>query len=225
MSGMYRSFRSTSFAMASCSAFLPQTIKTRIHCQQITAELESSKSSSHLKKVMAEMAVVRRRWQTAPDLGLNASLFISLSVWTPAGQGAGPDLSSLCRAKAFAGSLQAIRAAKAHLTDRNSRSKDGWGEGGGSLLVPYHHGGPHTELKPDSGKSEAEQRQEISRKTSVTSFTDCDTVNCNWVNTFSVFPLYTSHQCFMYIKTEKKILIIKIVADLLPNPDSSDMYL
>lgn len=93
-------------------------------------------------------------------------------------------MPSLCRAKAFAGCLQGIRAAKAHLTDRNSRSKDGWG----SLLAPYHHGGPHTELKPDSGKSKAEQ-QEISHKTSVTSFTDWDTVSCNLVNTFSVFPL------------------------------------
>lgn len=138
-------------------------------------------------------------------------------MWTPAGQGAGLDLSSLCRAKAFAGSLQGTGAAKAHLTDRNSRSKDGWG----SLLVPYHHGGPHTELKPDPGKSKAEQQQEISHKTSVTSFTDGDTVICNLVSTFSVLH-HISVLCTLRLK--QKILIIKTVADLLPNPRSSDMY-
>ena len=38
---------------------------------------------------------------------------------------------SLRQAKAVAGGHQAVAAAKAHLTNRSSRSKDGWGWGWG----------------------------------------------------------------------------------------------
>ena len=65
------------------------------------------------------------------------------------------------RAEAAAGGHQGVTAAKAHLTDRSSRSKDGVG----ARLEPYHHGGPHTELKPNPNEIKVEQ-QEIWNKTS-----------------------------------------------------------
>lgn len=54
-------------------------------------------------------------------------------------------LISVRPAKAVAGGHQGITAAKAHLTDGSSRSKNRVG----ARLEPYHHGGPHTELKPN----------------------------------------------------------------------------
>lgn len=67
---MYRSFKSTSFAMATCPAFPPQTVKdikkklgftaSRLQLSSSSANLEGFAVSSHLKKVMAEMAVMRR---------------------------------------------------------------------------------------------------------------------------------------------------------------------
>lgn len=58
-------------------------------------------------------------------------------------------------AKKEAGGHQAVTAAEAHLTDESGRSKDKWG----ARLEPYHHGGPHTELKPNPSKVKAEQQR------------------------------------------------------------------
>lgn len=41
------------------------------------------------------------------------------------------------------------------LTDKKGRSKEGWG----ARLKPYHHGGPHIELKPNSAQVRVEQQE------------------------------------------------------------------
>lgn len=61
----------------------------------------------------------------------------------------GPVGKVIALGQAAAGRRQDVAAAEAHVTDRSSTSRDGWG----ARLEPYHHGGPHTELKPNPSKS------------------------------------------------------------------------
>lgn len=90
-----------------------------------------------------------------------------MNVWTPAGHGAGPD-SRLVGPSYLLEALGLQRLQKAHVTDRSSVSKDGWRSRGGvrARLEPYHHGGPHTELKPNPSKVKVEQQQRFRIKTS-----------------------------------------------------------
>lgn len=61
--------------------------------------------------------------------------------------------SSVCWTKAFAGVYRRIATAEA---DWQKRQKQ---RGIGARLKPYHHGGPHIELKPNSGKVKVEQQE------------------------------------------------------------------
>lgn len=62
----------------------------------------------------------------------------------------GPARTVITLGQVATGRRQDVAAAEAHVTNRSSTSTDGWE---GARLEPYHHGGPHTELKPNPSKS------------------------------------------------------------------------
>lgn len=79
-------------------------------------------------------------------------------MWTPAGQGA--RLGSLLCAGPKLLPVFIGKSRRQKLTDKKAEAT----RDGRARLKPYHHGGPHIELKPNSGKVKVEQ-QEIYDKT------------------------------------------------------------
>lgn len=161
----------TSLEFRADDSVKPQTEGSTIDCQWKSALFLSGSHFWYHQLIQLLNFPQIRAWTWAWS-----SNCVSSSVWTPAGWARKPAWTDLSVLQARAA---AAAAGSQHEENHSGRSTSDWQRRqkhrqlrgrGHPRLAPYHHGGPHTELKPSSGKLEAEQQQEIVDKTSGTVF-------------------------------------------------------